>query len=643
MAFTEVQIYSIIRTNLSKSDDTIRFTNDMIFLSLMQAHEQIESLVIDTIKNGASLTVETSGSGYDSFAIYLDIVQAYIDYATYNLKLIDKEFQEGAEFWYKKFYQTISDANKRYFIDDSQNFGVENMSDSDYLYMRIGINLNEAITNGLRYSRGMKYEWMREAHFQLNNMLSESVKEQTILLPLPFVLVFNLTVQMNLYNVANLNPYVFYATYLGKTLEKDYDAAKMWLERFYQSVNEINTRLFAIDITDTGAKTENGLYFAIGVALDEPMIESTRFTKGMKFTWIRSANDKIISLVNAIVISSSSFITTNISFGHSIIGIYDILWNAYIYYATHEGKLLSRDFDGAKIALEKFYTEIEEVDKKYYRCDTFSGVSETGEIENMTQLLTEIGSLLGEPMLNGTRFSATEKLRFLAIASDKISTLLTTGIQINTKKEFYIATVNGTNEYLIESSIFDIDYIYGIHIKYDSDGIERLATKVTQEEYDTIYEEYNDSETDFDADSYFASDEDPIYCIYKSKDSTGGLSLTTPDAVYDPLINEYKFYIKVLPVPDENIDYGILISIHKLPSLPEFVVSQVGDVLDSHRKLILAHIQYSVCLGKMRENNHKSAREWERVFYNSINELNRKYRKLNKGRYMSVVVPQQLN
>ena len=627
MAFTEVQIYSIIRTNLSKSDDTIRFTNDMIFLSLMQAHEQIESLVIDTIKNGASLTVRTSCSGYNSFAIYLDIVQAYIDYATYNLKLIDKEFQEGAEFWYKKFYQTISDANKRYFIDDSQNFSVENMSDSDYLYMRIGINLNEAITNGLRYSRGMKYEWMREAHFQLNNMLSESVKEQTVL-PLPFVLVFNLTVQMNLYNVANLNPYVFYATYLGKTLEKDYDAAKMWLERFYQSVNEINTRLFAIDITDTGAKTENGLYFAIGVALDEPMIESTRFTKGMKFTWIRSANDKIISLVNAIVISSSSFITTNISFGHSIIGIYDILWNAYIYYATHEGKLLSRDFDGAKIALEKFYTEIEEVDKKYYRCDTFSGVSETGEIENMTQLLTEIGSLLGEPMLNGTRFSATEKLRFLAIASDKISTLLTTGIQINTKKEFYIATVNGTNEYLIESSIFDIDYIYGIHIKYDSDGIERLATKVTQEEYDTIYEEYNDSETDFDADSYFASDEDPIYCIYKSKDST---------------INEYKFYIKVLPVPDENIDYGILISIHKLPSLPEYVVSQVGDVLDSHRKLILAHIQYSVCLGKMRENNHKSAREWERVFYNSINELNRKYRKLNKGRYMSVVVPQQLN
>ena len=627
MAFTEVQIYSIIRTNLSKSDDTIRFTNDMIFLSLMQAHEQIESLVIDTIKNGASLTVETSGSGYNSFAIYLDIVQAYIDYATYNLKLIDKEFQEGAEFWYKKFYQTISDANKRYFIDDSQNFSVENMSDSDYLYMRIGINLNEAITNGLRYSRGMKYEWMREAHFQLNNMLSESVKEQTVL-PLPFVLVFNLTVQMNLYNVANLNPYVFYATYLGKTLEKDYDAAKMWLERFYQSVNEINTRLFAIDITDTGAKTENGLYFAIGVALDEPMIESTRFTKGMKFTWIRSANDKIISLVNAVAAFWSAFGITNISFGSSTIGIYHILWNAYIYYATHEGKLLSRDFDGAKIALEKFYTEIEEVDKKYYRCDTFSGVSETGEIENMTQLLTEIGSLLGEPILNGTRFSATEKLRFLAIASDKISTLLTTGIQINTKKEFYIATVNGTNEYLIESSIFDIDYIYGIHIKYDSDGIERLATKVTQEEYDTIYEEYNDSETDFDADSYFASDEDPIYCIYKSKDST---------------INEYKFYIKVLPVPDENIDYGILISIHKLPSLPEYVVSQVGDVLDSHRKLILAHIQYSVCLGKMRENNHKSAREWERVFYNSINELNRKYRKLNKGRYMSVVVPQQLN
>lgn len=645
MSITATEVYQLIGINLGEVDvDGDKFTQNYKFLWIKLAHSKMATLLNKTIiVNSETLTIENN-DGSDSVDIYIDVLDSYVFFATAQGKIYDKDFEVAEKVWLAQFYNSIKEANETY-LSKSADWTANVLTNNPFeeCALRVGINLNEPAVSGTRFSDGTKFHWFEEAHRVIENLLNKSVKDESAITTFVWnpddsglvnqgVMDEERPVQqLNIYDIAR-DGYVMYATYLGKLLSGvAEEAVKVWDANFKFYIQSINERLktdITVDISSTFAQ----YCLKVGINLGEPVVDGEKFSSIAKSYWLEDAVAKINTLLSENVKSLSSPTSLSVSGTNISITWYEEYLDLYVMYATYLGKLSANEAEIAeKVWLKQFYLRMQELNERYFHDD--STTSNSDSFTTVSDILLAIGINLGEPQINGTKFSKLMKLHWITLAQNKLATILPQGLSIN----HYAHSLLDLEDDIIEYSLASIpfNYITNIGLIYSSSNTDetyRKALRVSESDFNDIRNAYFGSENGEIDDTYkasvltrvvntytdntvpgtsvFATKDYPIYCI--SEGVSGAVDIP------------YSYKIKIFPEPGEDVTNGMKVSYYSFLSTVNYSSSQT-NYLDLHLMFIECILQYATCLGKRVDKDLRASEMWMRDFYKSAEEIKRKF------------------
>ena len=262
----------------------------------------------------------------------------------------------------------------------------------------------------------------------------------------------------------------------------------------------------------------------------------------------------------------------------------------------------------------------------------------TYDIRSMDTILLMIGEFLGEPEVDGTRFTRDRKLRWLALASDKLSNILCRDL-INVLFDTHLVDiVADTDSYTISSDLSGVskgtlDSLLAVRFDYEGEGVYRKARKVSYNEFTSIVQAQVDGSVD---ESAHSSEDYPIYCVH-----TG--TPYTDLAGESSILN--KFVLRINPTPDSAITDGIELSFLRMP--PTMSYDTTWSSADSlglalHGKCVYALMCWALKLAMVFDRQDGRSKMWEADFYNEVRELNAAYDTTMTGGHLNVVTPPDL-
>ena len=368
---------------------------------------------------------------------------------------------------------------------------------SNDVYRLIGINLNEDAVDGSRFTKSIKYSWLKLAHIKIESVITDAIKNNTDDV---IVIVFSSEESTSIYRVA-VDAYIQYATYLGKLADEEIEVANnVWMAQFLKTIEQLNQRYYTLDEDTFGTTTQTltacqKLYIRLGVNLGEPVIDGTRFPQGTKYEWFKEAHNKIKPILSE-AIKNACNTTLQIVFAPSSgaptqqFTAYNLASDSYLYYATYLGKLLRNEAQIANdIWLKQFYASIDEINKRFYMYDD-AGFSTGSQVDN---LYMSIGVNLGEPLISGAKFTKGMKFNWLNQAHNKIVPLLTDSVR--NRSSILVVTYFAGMTILVLNVYIDLIPAYIQYVTYLGKlvgGESEVALKVWLSEFYATIKERNE-------------------------------------------------------------------------------------------------------------------------------------------------------
>jgi len=235
----------------------------------------------------------------------------------------------------------------------------------------------------------------------------------------------------------------------------------------------------------------------------------------------------------------------------------------------------------------------------------------------MDNILISIGETLGEPVVNGTRFTRDIKLRWINRCVVDMSLVLPDDLFNSMFKTELKTLAIGGYEYTLDET--DLDYL--VSVLYDITGVGdayKIASRISSIELQQIIQNYEASSLDLDQESNYCSNEYPKYALIDGSAS----DLTTNPA-------SRFFKLSFLPHPDSSV-YPLIKLIYM--SLPQQITYQddswtsdnsIG--LATHQACVNAIINYCIHIGKQDDNDLQSANYYHSKYMLDIRKLKSKY------------------